>query len=79
MTNEPTPRPGEESQSRPVRPTGHTRVDALLARAAELDTTPVAEHPGRYEELHAALVAELDAEPGTVPADLVPRSRPERR
>ena len=28
---------------------------------------------GRYDELHAALVAELDAEPGTVPAGLVPR------
>ncbi|MUN64972.1 hypothetical protein GMA12_17795 [Kocuria sediminis] len=53
-------------------PTGHARVDAVLERAAELDGLPVAEHPGRYEELHADLVAELNAEPGTVPAGLVP-------
>ncbi|GEO96036.1 hypothetical protein [Kocuria turfanensis] len=53
-------------------PTGHARVDAVLERAAELDALPVAEHPGRYEELHADLVAELNAEPGTVPAGLVP-------
>ena len=56
----------------PVRPTGHDRVDAVLARAAELDARPVAEHATLYDELHAALVAELDAEPGAVPAGLVP-------
>jgi hypothetical protein len=56
-------------------PTGHTRVDAVLGRAAELDGLPVAEHPGRYEELHAELVAELNAEPGAVPAGLVPGGR----
>jgi hypothetical protein len=56
-----------------LRPTGHARVDAVLDRAGELEALPVAEHPGRYDELHAALVAELDAEPGTVPAGLVPR------
>ncbi|MEX5299360.1 hypothetical protein RCG67_11335 [Kocuria sp. CPCC 205292] len=56
-----------------LRPTGHHGVDAVLERAVELETLPVAEHPGRYEELHAALVAELEAEPGTVPAGLVPR------
>jgi hypothetical protein len=58
-----------------LRPTGHARVDAVLGRAGELEGLPVAEHPGRYHELHAALVAELDAEPGTVPAGLVPRPR----
>ena len=58
-----------------LRPTGHARVDAVLERAGALEARPVEEHPGRYEELHAALVAELDAEPGTVPAGLVPRSR----
>ncbi|GAB2600563.1 hypothetical protein GCM10009696_02450 [Kocuria himachalensis] len=58
-----------------LRPTGHAGVDAVLDRAGELERLPVAEHPGRYEELHAALVAELDAEPGTVPAGLVPRPR----
>jgi hypothetical protein len=52
--------------------TGHARVDAVLERAAELDALPVAEHPERYEQLHADLVAELNAEPGTVPAGLVP-------
>ena len=56
----------------PVQPTGHDRVDAVLARAAELDAMPVAEHATVYDELHAALVAELDAEPGTVPGGLVP-------
>lgn len=56
-------------------PTGHARVDAVLERAAELELLPVAEHPGRYEALHAALAAELDAEPGTVPAGLVPGTR----
>ena len=62
-----------------LRPTGHAGVDAVLDRAGELERLPVAEHPGHYEELHAALVAELDAEldaePGTVPAGLVPRPR----
>ncbi|GAA1752900.1 hypothetical protein [Kocuria aegyptia] len=58
-----------------LRRTGHARVDAVLDRAGELEGLPVAEHPGRYEELHAALVAELDAEPGAVPAGLVPRPR----
>lgn len=56
-----------------LRPTGHARVDAVLERAGELEELPVSEHPGRYDELHAALVAELDAEPGAVPAGLVPR------
>lgn len=58
-----------------LRPTGHAGVDAVLDRAGELERLPVAEHPGRYGELHADLVAELDAEPGTVPAGLVPRPR----
>lgn len=62
--------------SPPAPPTGHARVDAVLDRAAELDLLPVAEHPARYEELHAALVAELKAEPGTVPAGLLPGGRP---
>ncbi len=62
--------------SPPVPPTGHARVDAVLDRAAELDLLPVAEHPARYEELHAALVAELTAEPGTVPAGPVPGGGP---
>lgn len=47
----------------PVRATGHERVDAVLARAAALDGLSVAEHPGHYEVLHAALLAELEAEP----------------
>lgn len=55
-----------------LRPTGHPRVDAVLDRAGALEALPVAEHPARYDELHAALVAELDAEPGTIPAGLVP-------
>ncbi|MFF0988694.1 hypothetical protein [Kocuria nitroreducens] len=58
-----------------LRPTGHAGVDAVLDRAGELERLPVTEHPGCYEELHAALVAELDAEPGTVPAGLVPHRR----
>ncbi|MFI7494187.1 hypothetical protein ACH9D2_05615 [Kocuria sp. M4R2S49] len=58
-----------------LRPTGHAGVDAVLQRAGDLETLPVSEHPGRYEELHAALVAELEAEPGTVPAGLVPHPR----
>lgn len=60
--------PGRPSEP----PTGHARVDAVLDRAAELDLLPVAEHPARYEELHAALAAELTAEPGTLPAGPVP-------
>ena len=56
----------------PVRSTGHDRVDAVLARTAELEAIPVAEHATVYDELHAALVAELDAEPSTVPGGLVP-------
>ncbi|MEX5296826.1 hypothetical protein QYM41_16235 [Kocuria sp. CPCC 205268] len=58
-----------------LRPTGHAGVDAVLRRAGELDALPVAEHPARFEELHAALVAELEAEPGAVPAGLVPGTR----
>ncbi|MFF0943414.1 hypothetical protein ACFYE2_04200 [Kocuria sp. CPCC 205300] len=62
--------------SPPAPPTGHARVDAVLDRAAELDLLPVAEHPARYEELHAVLVAELSAEPGTVPAGPAPGGGP---
>lgn len=78
MTAAPAPRPGDGAGPPPVRPTGHARVDALLARAAELEAMPVGEHPARYEELHTALVAELDAEPGPVPAGPAPRPRPGR-
>ncbi|MEX5269049.1 hypothetical protein [Kocuria sabuli] len=67
---------GADPASPLVPPTGHARVDAVLDRAAELDLLPVAEHPARYEELHAALVAELSAEPGTVPAGLLPGGGP---
>lgn len=67
---------GADPASPPAPPTGHARVDAVLDRAAELDLLPVAEHPARYEELHAALVAELSAEPGTVPAGPVPDGGP---
>lgn len=58
-----------------LRPTGHAGVDAVLGRAAEVAGLPVAEHPRRFEELHAALAAELDAEPGAVPSGLAPRPR----
>ncbi|WP_298586979.1 hypothetical protein [uncultured Kocuria sp.] len=75
MTGPAEPPHAAEEAGEALRPTGHPRVDAVLERAGELDMLPVAEHPGRYEELHAALVAELDAEPGTVPAGLVPPSR----
>lgn len=72
----------EPVPSRPVSPTGHARVDAVLERTEELDRLPVAEHPGRYEELHAALVAELDAEldaePGALPAGPAPERTPGR-
>jgi hypothetical protein len=67
---------GRDSGAHALRPTGHDRVDAVLARAAELDTADIAEHPRLYEELHAALASELDAEPGTVPADVVRRPDP---
>lgn len=70
MTDDGTGPPGAGAP--PVRPTGHDQVDAVLARTAELDAMPVAEHAGLYDELHAALVAELDTEPGTVPAGHVP-------
>lgn len=70
------PAPGADPASPPAPPTGHARVDAVLDRAAELELLPVAEHPARYEELHAALVAELSAEPGTVPAGLPPDEGP---
>ena len=65
--------PGQRAKSLPAAPTGHDRVDAVLARAAALDGLPVAEHPGHYEALHAALVAELDADPVGVPAGRAPR------
>ena len=67
--------PGQRAKSLPAAPTGHDRVDAVLARVAALDGLPVAEHPGHYEALHAALAAELDAEPGAGPA--VPAPRPD--
>lgn len=75
MTGDAEPPHAAGNDGAALRPTGHARVDAVLDRAGELQRLPVAEHPGRYEELHAALVAELDAEPGTVPAGLVPRPR----
>lgn len=58
--------------TQPLRPTGHARVDAVLAGAAGIAGIPVAEHAARYEDVHAALLAELDDEPGAVPAGLVP-------
>lgn len=75
MTDDAGARPTAETGVRPVRPTGHAGVDSVLSRAAELEGIPVGEHPGRYEDLHAALVVELDAESG----DPVPRraGRPE--
>ncbi|MFI7482980.1 hypothetical protein ACH9EU_11265 [Kocuria sp. M1R5S2] len=72
------PGPDEGTRAGTVPSTGHERVDAVLARAAELDTAEVAEHPRLHEELHAALAAELDAEPGTVPPGPVPRTDPDR-
>lgn len=67
--------PAESADGAPdLRPTGHARVDAVLAGAAGLAGTPVAEHAARYEAVHAALVAELNAEPGTVPSGLLPRT-----
>lgn len=70
------PTHGPDPAAPPAPPTGHARVDAVLDRAAELDLLPVAEHPARYEELHAALAAELSAEPGTVPAGPLPAEGP---
>jgi hypothetical protein len=64
---------GEAADGAPaVRPTGHARVDAVLARAAALAATPVAEHADLYEAVHAQLAAKLSAEPETVPAGPVP-------
>lgn len=73
MIDAPGPRRAAEPEAPPVQPTGHARVDAVLSRAAELTGIPVAELPGHYEDLHAALVAELDAEPAAVPGGLLPR------
>lgn len=72
MSGDPAPQNAPGTEGAALRPTGHARVDAVLERAAELEALPVPEHPGRYEVLHAALVAELDAEPGTEPAGPVP-------
>lgn len=75
MTGGAAPPPATGEDGAALRPTGHAGVDAVLERAAEVAGLPVAEHPRRYEALHAALAAELDAEPGAVPAGLVPRPR----
>lgn len=66
------PAEGSAGGAPELRPTGHARVDAVLAGAAGLAGAPVAEHAARYEAVHAALVAELNAEPGTVPSGLLP-------
>ena len=45
--------------------TGHPRVDEALARLAELDALPTAEHADVYEDVHRRLhtaLTELDAD-----------------
>lgn len=74
MSGDPAPQKAPGTESAALHPTGHARVDAVLERAAELERLPVAEHPAHYEVLHEALVAALDAEPGTVPSGLVPET-----
>lgn len=41
-------------------PSAGTDLDALTARLDALEQAPVAEHPAVLEEIHRALVAELD-------------------
>ncbi|MFI7582647.1 hypothetical protein ACH9DO_02510 [Kocuria sp. M1N1S27] len=72
MSGDPVPQHAPGTGSAVLHPTGHAQVDAVLERAAELELLPVAEHPAHYEVLHAALVAALDAEPGTEPAGPAP-------
>ena len=36
-------------------PTGDDRVDAAVARLADLDALPVAAHPAVYEQVHRTL------------------------
>jgi hypothetical protein len=52
--------PGDESAA-----TGHARVDDAVARLAELDRLPTAEHADVYEDVHRRLhtaLTELDAD-----------------
>jgi hypothetical protein len=57
--------PGGEVGALPEPDTGHPRVDEAVARMAELDSLPTAEHAAVYEDadrrLHGALT-ELDNE-----------------
>lgn len=76
MSGDSAPQHASGTEGAALHPTGHARVDAVLERAAELELLPVPEHAGRYELLHAALVAELDAEPGTLPAAGLVRETP---
>ncbi|MFD0154228.1 hypothetical protein ACWGQ4_26875 [Streptomyces sp. NPDC055721] len=53
-------------------PTGHTAVDAHLARLAEVDHLPADGHLEVYEDVHRGLRAELtslDAHPAPRPHD----------
>ncbi|WP_394941288.1 hypothetical protein [Psychromicrobium sp. YIM B11713] len=51
-----------------VAATGDSAVDQLLSSLAELPTSPVAEHPAIYQQLHDELLTELESGPDNAPS-----------
>lgn len=54
------------------------RLDGLVARLEALEDVPVAEHPAVLDEVHAALVAELETLAGAARAAVADGSRQRR-
>ena len=53
-------------------PTDDDAVNALLEALAPLEGQPVAGHAAVYQELHDALLTELNTEPRAMPSPVMP-------